>query len=121
MDLFSYDRQGDVNGFFEYLELSITGAKDSKDGFSLLSFHQAKGLEFNTCVVSGFEKGLVPLYSDRIRKPEEARLAYVALSRASDELHITRVKVRTLFDRVCVQKDSEFLAAIVENIAEIRP
>lgn len=119
MDLFSYDRQGDVNGFFEYLELSITGAKDSRDGFSLLTFHQAKGLEFHTCVVSGFEKNLVPLYSDRSRKPEEARLAYVALSRASDELHITRAKVRTLFDKVCVQEDSEFLKAIQANITDI--
>ena len=119
MDLFSFDRQGDVNGFFEYLEFSITGAKDSKDGFSLLTFHQAKGLEFHTCIVSGFEKGLVPLYSDRIRKTEESRLAYVALSRASDELHITRVKVRTLFDRICVQSDSEYLQLIEEHIADI--
>lgn len=119
MDLFSYDRQGDVNGFFEYLELSITGAKDSRDGFSLLTFHQAKGLEFHTCIVSGFEKNLVPLYTDRSRKEEEARLAYVALSRASDELHITRAKVRTLFDKVCVQQDSEFLAAIEANITDI--
>ena len=61
----------------------------------------------------------MPLYSDRSRKPEEARLAYVALSRASDELHITRAKVRTLFDKVCVQEDSEFLKPIQANITDI--
>ena len=119
MDLFSYDKQGDVSGFFEFLEYSLTGSRDSKDGFSILTFHQSKGLEFVTCIVSGFEKGLVPLYSDRTRKSEEARLAYVALSRASDELHITRAKVRTLFDKVTIQNDSEFLVPIKANIDEI--
>lgn len=57
------------------------------------------------------------MYNDRVRKAEEARLAYVALSRASDELHITRVSVRTRHGRAMVTKPSEFLPAISEHIS----
>lgn len=119
MELFPHDRHGDVAGFFEYLESQLTSSSDSASGFSLLTFHQAKGLEFNVVVVSGFEKGLVPLYNDKVRKREEARLAYVALSRATDELHITRAAVRTRHGKAIVQQPSEFLEAIKKNISEI--
>lgn len=117
MELFPFDRHGDVAGFFEFLESQIASERDTKSGFSILTFHQSKGLEFHTVVVSGFEQGLVPLYNDRVRKAEEARLAYVALSRASDELHITRVSVRTRHGRAMVTKPSEFLPAISEHIS----
>lgn len=119
MELFPHDRHGDVSGYFEYVESQLTSSSDSANGFSLLTFHQAKGLEFHTVVVCGFEKGLVPLYNDKVRKHEEARLAYVALSRATDELHITRVSVRTRHGNPVVQQPSEFLGVINKNISEI--
>ncbi len=119
MELFPNDRHGDVNGFFEFIEYSLTANSDSTKGFSLLSFHQAKGLEFNTVIVSGFEKGLVPLYNDKIRKAEEARLAYVAMSRAINELHITRACVRMRHNGPVVTQPSEFLKPIQENITQI--
>lgn len=119
LDLFPHDRYGDVNGFFEYIETKLSNEEGSKKGFAILTFHQAKGLEFHTVIVSGFEQGLVPLYSDKIRKKEEARLAYVALSRATDELHITRASVRIRHDSPVVQKPSEFLDIIKGHIAQI--
>ena len=119
MELFPHDRHGDVSGFFEYIESQLNSGSDSMSGFSLLTFHQAKGLEFHTVIVSGFEKGLVPLYSDKIRKREEARLAYVALSRAIDELHITRASVRIRHGSPTVQQPSEFLDAINDHISQI--
>ncbi len=119
MELFPHDRHGDVSGFFEYMESSLSTQTDTKSGFSLLTFHQAKGLEFHTVIVAGFEKGLVPLYQDRVRKKEEARLAYVALSRAIEELHITRASVRLRHGNSMVQQPSEFLASIKDHISEL--
>ena len=119
MDLFPYDRQGDVSGFFEFIEDQLCTERDRKNGFSLLTFHQAKGLEFECVIVCGFEQGLVPLYNDAKRKKEEARLAYVALSRAIDELHITRACVRTRHDVPVLSKPSEFLIKIKENISDL--
>ena len=119
LELFPYDRHGDVSGFFEFIESKLTSGSDVASGFSLLTFHQAKGLEFHTVIASGFEKGLVPLYNDRIRKREEARLAYVALSRAVEELHITRASVRLRHGNPTVQSASEFLDPIKEHISQL--
>lgn len=116
MDLFPHDRLGDVSGFFEYLESEFNDSGD-KNGISVLTFHQSKGLEFNTVIAAGFEKGLVPLYNDKKRKREEARLAYVALSRATDELHITRASVRIRHSKPQICSPSEFLIPINEHIS----
>ncbi|HQZ14792.1 MAG TPA: hypothetical protein PLT55_03020, partial [Acidimicrobiia bacterium] len=67
----------------------------------------------------GFEKGLVPLYNDKVRKLEESRLAYVAMSRAINELHITRACVRMRHGNPIVTQPSEFLKTIQENITQI--
>ncbi len=119
MNLFPHDRQGDVNGFFEFIESQLISERDRDHGFALLTFHQAKGLEFECVFVTGFEQGLVPLYNDKKRKIEESRLAYVALSRASDELHISRASVRNKQGISKIQKPSEFLIPIKEHISEL--
>ncbi|MFN8015514.1 MAG: ATP-dependent helicase [Acidimicrobiia bacterium] len=119
ISLFPYDKHGDVNGFFEYIREKLDSSNSHSAGFSLLTFHQAKGLEFNTVIVAGFEKGLVPLYNDRIRIKEEARLAYVAMSRALDELHITRACVRTRHGQILVCKESPFLKDINQHISQL--
>jgi DNA helicase-2/ATP-dependent DNA helicase PcrA len=119
MEMFPYDRQGDVSGYFEFIESQLASERDSRGGFSLLTFHQAKGLEFTCVIIAGFEQGLVPLYTDKARKQEETRLAYVALSRAADEMHITRASVRVRHEVPVVQKPSEFLPNIEQHISEI--
>lgn len=119
MELFPHDRHGDVAGFFEFMETRLGTGSDSTSGFSLLTFHQAKGLEFDTVIAAGFEKGLVPLYTDKVRKREEARLAYVALSRAINELHITRASVRMRHGNPIVQQPSEFLPLIKNHISAL--
>ncbi len=60
-------------------------------GVEVLSFHAAKGREWGTVVVAGMEKGLMPHRSARssTARSEEARLAYVALTRAADQLVVT--------------------------------
>jgi len=64
---------------------------DEGGAVSLLTFHAAKGREWEAVVVTGVEAGLVPHSSSTTaaQKLEEARLLYVALTRAGDELVIT--------------------------------
>ncbi|MGA7756261.1 MAG: ATP-dependent DNA helicase UvrD2 [Ilumatobacteraceae bacterium] len=67
----------------------------STDGVDVLTFHSAKGREWHTVVVTGVESGLVPHKSATTAeaRSEEARLLYVALTRATDRLlvsHATR-------------------------------
>ena len=68
----------------------------STDGVELLTFHASKGREWHTVVVTGVEAGLVPHRSATTadERAEEARLAYVALTRATDRLVVTRAERR---------------------------
>jgi DNA helicase-2/ATP-dependent DNA helicase PcrA len=65
-------------------------------GVELLTFHAAKGREWHTVVVTGVETSLVPHRSATTQalRQEEARLLYVAMTRAADQLTITRAARR---------------------------
>ena len=85
------NRVGTVDGrtFGSWLTTSADLAES--DGVEVLTFHAAKGREWSYVVVAGAEKGLLPHRGARgaVARSEEARLAYVALTRAADELVIT--------------------------------
>jgi DNA helicase-2/ATP-dependent DNA helicase PcrA len=65
-------------------------------GIEVLTFHGAKGREWQTVFVTGVETGLVPHRSATTgeAKAEEARLLHVALTRARDELIVTWARRR---------------------------
>jgi DNA helicase-2/ATP-dependent DNA helicase PcrA len=62
----------------------------------LLTFHGAKGREWDVVVVAGCEVGLMPHSSAKsdLEREEEVRLSYVAITRASDELILTHALQR---------------------------
>jgi DNA helicase-2/ATP-dependent DNA helicase PcrA len=66
------------------------------DGVDLLTFHAAKGREWHTVFVTGVETSLVPHKSahTNAERAEEARLLYVACTRATDQLTLTRASRR---------------------------
>ncbi|MEK0415686.1 MAG: ATP-dependent helicase, partial [Actinomycetota bacterium] len=65
-------------------------------GVELLTFHGAKGREWDFVIVAGAESGLLPHSSAKTaqQKAEETRLAYVALTRAGNQLVVTWAKSR---------------------------
>ncbi len=68
----------------------------STHGVDLLTFHAAKGREWDTVVLAGCEDGLMPHSSARtpLARDEEIRLAYVAVTRAADRLFLTYARTR---------------------------
>ncbi|MEO5724195.1 MAG: ATP-dependent helicase [Ilumatobacteraceae bacterium] len=64
---------------------------DRRNAVALLTFHAAKGREWHTVVIAGAESGLMPHSSavSSAQRAEEARLFYVALTRAAHDLTIT--------------------------------
>jgi DNA helicase-2/ATP-dependent DNA helicase PcrA len=90
-DFLDVHRSGGVDGrtFGSWLVTSADIAET--DGVEVLTFHAAKGREWSYVIVAGMEKGLRPHRSARTgaARSEEARLAYVALTRAADELVVT--------------------------------
>jgi DNA helicase-2/ATP-dependent DNA helicase PcrA len=104
-----------VAGFVDFLQVSLRGdapGDSRRDAVALLTFHSAKGLEFDTVFVTGAERGLVPISraSTPAQLAEERRLFYVALSRAARELHVTRAATRG--PRATRRSPSPYLAAV---------
>ncbi|MHB1286875.1 MAG: ATP-dependent helicase [Leptospirales bacterium] len=104
-----------VGVFLEELALSQEdpgdpGAGELPDRVSLLTIHQAKGLEFSHVYLTGAEEDVLPMKSrERTDVEEERRLFYVAMTRARDSLAITYCLTRQLFGRTDSQKPSRFL------------
>jgi DNA helicase II / ATP-dependent DNA helicase PcrA len=85
------------------------------DRISLLTLHAAKGLEFSVVFIVGLEDGLLPLYwneLDPASAAEERRLLYVGMTRAKDQLVLSRALKRTWRGRLRQQRVSPFLADI---------
>lgn len=72
--------------------LRATNNSPERYGVELLTFHAAKGREFSTVIIVGAEAGLMPhvAATTTAQLHEEARLAYVACTRAADLLIIVR-------------------------------
>ena len=85
------NRVGSVDGRIFGSWLATSADLAESDGVEVLTFHAAKGREWSYVIVAGAEKGLLPHRGARgpVARSEEARLAYVALTRAADELVVT--------------------------------
>jgi DNA helicase-2/ATP-dependent DNA helicase PcrA len=81
----------DGRGFAEWRQVAEAGDQHMGDAVELVTFHAAKGREWRCVVLSGMEEGLVPHFAARTAtaRREEIRLAYVAATRAADELVLT--------------------------------
>ncbi len=86
-------------GFVSWLvaTLQAEGGDDRRDAVTVATFHAAKGLEWPIVHLAGLEDGLVPIAHARThaQRAEEARLLYVAMTRAEDELRGTWAALRT--------------------------
>ncbi len=94
-----YLTSGEPGGFRAWVE-ARTPFDDltlpNSDAVAVLTFHAAKGREWGTVIVTGVEEGLVPHGSatSAAQRAEEARLLYVALTRAEQDLTITHARRR---------------------------
>jgi DNA helicase-2/ATP-dependent DNA helicase PcrA len=90
------------------------------DGVTLASIHAAKGLEWRVLFVVGCSDGLLPLqYADTpAQVEEERRLAYVAITRAADHLHLSWARARQPGGRQ-VRSVSPFLAEALAGHAGV--
>jgi DNA helicase II / ATP-dependent DNA helicase PcrA len=114
---------GSLDGFLEFLQTTLRpgddGGATTANAVELLSFHRAKGLEFDTVFVVGLEQGLVPISHAETpaELAEERRLLYVALSRAERHLHLSWAKKRAVGVRTYNRTPSRWLAPIEATIA----
>lgn len=85
----------------------------------LMTYHAAKGLEFDTIVLAGLEDGLFPTTRSLdipLAFEEERRLLYVGITRARERLLITHAQQRYVFGRVTQQLASRFVDEFPKQI-----
>ena len=115
--------RGSVEGFLTFLQASLRNDDGDATGdmVELLTFHRAKGLEFDTVFVTGLERGLVPISYAKTTDAldEEQRLLYVALSRAERALHVSWARRRAVGARVANRTASPWLVRVERVIARL--
>jgi DNA helicase-2/ATP-dependent DNA helicase PcrA len=93
------------------------------DAITLMTMHNAKGLEFPVVFITGLEDGLFPLaraYDDPPLLEEERRLFYVGITRAQQSLAITYAEERRRNGELTRSKPSSFLSNIPKGLLEER-
>ncbi|UCZ53802.1 DNA helicase PcrA [Bacillus shivajii] len=87
----------------------------------LMTLHSAKGLEFPYVFLIGLEEGVFPhsrSLMEEAEMEEERRLAYVGITRAEEQLYLTRARMRTLYGRTNMNPASRFLSEIPEDLLD---
>ena len=82
------------------------------DAITLMTMHNAKGLEFPVVFITGLEDGLFPLaraYDDPKQLEEERRLFYVGITRAEEKLYLTHAEQRMRNGEKMASRPSGFL------------
>ncbi|MFK0273426.1 ATP-dependent helicase [Ensifer sp. NPDC090286] len=91
-----------LRGFLEHVALVMDAEQNENlDAVSIMTLHSAKGLEFDTVFLPGWEEGLFPHQraldeGGRSGLEEERRLAYVGITRAKHRCHIWFVSNRRI-------------------------
>jgi DNA helicase II / ATP-dependent DNA helicase PcrA len=104
-------------GVPEFLEqVALVTEQDEYDEtastVTLMTLHNAKGLEFEVVFIAGMEDGIFPHFrsmTDADELEEERRLAYVGITRARRRLYLTHAWSRSLFGASSYNPPSRFL------------
>ena len=80
-----------------------------------MTMHAAKGLEFPVVFICGVEDGLIPFRDRGADLEEERRLFYVGLTRAKDEVVLTRARSRRHFGKRSSPESSPFLGDLPQE------
>ncbi len=106
--------------------ISLVSDQDTIQGESslvtLMTLHNAKGLEFRAVFMIGMEEGIFP-HSRSIEEQgveEERRLAYVGMTRAMERLTLTHSLARTLYGRRDYNAPSRFLDELPAEVERER-
>jgi len=105
------------------LVTSADALDPSADAVTLMTLHNAKGLEFPVVFLTGLEEGLFPLSrsrEDAESLEEERRLFYVGVTRAQDLLLISHARSRRRNGETMPSMRSSFLAEIPASLVRDR-
>jgi DNA helicase-2/ATP-dependent DNA helicase PcrA len=101
------------------LVADVDGLDETVEAVTLITLHQAKGLEFPVVFIVGMEEGVLPHFrslDDPEQLEEERRLCYVGVTRAKKRVYLIRAFRRSLMGRSIVNSPSRFLEEIPRHL-----
>jgi DNA helicase-2/ATP-dependent DNA helicase PcrA len=103
-----------------YTEQDALEGSEEKELVTLMTLHNAKGLEYDTVFVVGCEDGAFPHMRalEEGGEEEERRICYVAITRAERRLYMTWARERRLFGRAERNLPSRFIDEIPAELTE---
>ena len=99
----------------------VDNYKDKSNVVTMMTIHQAKGLEFPNVFIAGFEENLFPHARSLMNQAEieeERRLCYVAMTRAKNRLYLIYARMREYFGTLQTNPPSRFMTNLPEDLLE---
>ncbi|GLS41424.1 DNA helicase [Mesorhizobium tianshanense] len=121
----SMEEYESLRSFLEHVALVMDAEQNAElDAVNIMTLHSAKGLEFETVFLPGWEEGLFPHQraldeGGRSGLEEERRLAYVGLTRAKKNLHLWFVSNRRIHGLWQSTIPSRFLEELPEAHVDV--
>ena len=112
-----------LEGYLDQVSLVADADKleDDRNCVTLMTMHNAKGLEFPIVFITGMEEGLFP-HNNSMEQDEEVqeerRLCYVGMTRAMDILYLTGAACRTVYGTPQWRAPSRFLSEIPKEMIQ---
>ena len=110
--------------FLEHVSLVMENVSDRESEMvTVMTLHSAKGLEFDTVFLAGWDEGIFP-HAKALQESgdegleEERRLAYVGLTRAKRKAYITYASYRRVFGMTESSTPSRFIAELPSQSVE---
>lgn len=97
------------------LRTDVDNISEEDDKVKLMTFHQAKGLEYKVVFMPAMEQGIFPSFmvlGNKQETEEERRVCYVGITRAKERLYFSTAQVRRLYGKDNPGVPSEFLKSI---------
>jgi DNA helicase II / ATP-dependent DNA helicase PcrA len=92
------------------------------DAVTMMTLHNAKGLEYPVVYLTGLEDGLFPLaraYEDPAKLEEERRLFYVGITRAESVLILSHAETRRRNGELMMSRPSSFVEALPPDLLDM--
>jgi DNA helicase-2/ATP-dependent DNA helicase PcrA len=118
-----FEQEEGLLNFLEGVTLvsDIDSYDESEGAVTLITLHQAKGLEFPIVFIIGLEEGILPhfrSFDDPAQMEEERRLCYVGVTRAKKRVYLVRAFRRNLMGSSTTNKSSRFLKDVPSHLVE---
>jgi DNA helicase-2/ATP-dependent DNA helicase PcrA len=125
--LAAFEKRGAGRDLLQYLNRLALDTREEEDGpaqsrVSLMTLHSAKGLEFRVVFMVGLEEDLLPhggMQGELQNLEEERRLCYVGMTRAKEQLVLTRCATRFKRGKEVPRTPSRFLQDVPAELLDV--